>query len=115
MLSSATPKTVIELVSMTSTSTSSPCVLPPLDFGEAPLLTLPLSPLFDNSWADIRVRRQQTSQSPRYFDEFNYRRRPVGLGLSLIGGRKSQEDLVLELLRENPEAARDEVRRQVVR
>ena len=39
----------------------------------------------------------------------------MGLGLSLIGGRKSQEDLVLELLRENPEAARDEVRRQVVR
>ena len=41
----------------------------------------------------------------------------MGLGLRLIGlgGCKSQEDHVLELLREKPEATRDEVRRQMVR
>ena len=118
MLSGAnTHNSVQELVSLVdsimgsySSSSASPIVLPPIDLGVYPTLTPPLSPHYDNSWVDTLVHRQQT-QSPL----FNHRRRLVGLGLSFIGGRKSQEDLFHELQRERPDARTDEIQREVAR
>ena len=117
MLSSATsPNAVIELVSIT---TSSPLVssgvLPQVHVGETPPLTPPLSPPLTPPWADTsRLYRQQT-QSPRSCDNVTYRRRLVGLGICLLGGQKSHEDLTRELSRECPDAPRDEIRRRVDR
>ena len=91
-------------------SSASPTVLPPIDLGVSPTLTPPLSPHYDQSWVDTLVHRQQT-QSPLLHD----RRRLVGLGLSFIGGRKSQEDLFHELQRERPDARTDEIQREVAR
>ena len=118
MLSGAnTPNSVQELVSLVdsimgsySSSSASPVVLPPIDLGVSPTLTPPLSPHYDNSWVDTLVHRQQT-QSPLV----NHRRRLVGLGLSFVGGRKSQSDLFDELQRERPEANTEEIQREVAR
>ena len=118
MLSGAnTPNSVQELVSLVdsimgsySSSSASPIVLPKIDLGVSPTLTPPLSPHYDQLWVDTLVHRQQT-QSPLV----NHRRRLVGLGLSFVGGRKSQSDLFDELQRERPEANTDEIQGEVAR